>query len=303
MDNLGGLLSHILVSETHLGGEGAVRLPLGRGTGSGLLHHLVDLLEGETLGLRDEEVGVDKGTGAERSPDEEDLGLEVTLVSVDHVGGDDSDDLYEGSQQGIQFFFFFSHPCRGETYAVPEPVRGSGQSNTTGTDGQRVDLADDDPGTRTPGAGEEKDVNADEGDFRADGTLVAAVDSSDNGDNELADNHAQSTPEEKSTTTELFHGVEGDGSGADIDDGGDHADQERVADGSQALEEGGTEVEDEVDTSPPVAVVSIAGQSATKARGETYCCIICREVPRTVRRRLLLGFQRLPRKQLNQLPK
>lgn len=107
MDNLGGLLSHILVSETHLGGEGAVRLPLGRGTGSGLLHHLVDLLEGETLGLRDEEVGVDKGTGAERSPDEEDLGLEVTLVSVDHVGGDDSDDLYEGSQQGIQFFFFF----------------------------------------------------------------------------------------------------------------------------------------------------------------------------------------------------
>ncbi|KAH1512091.1 hypothetical protein KXX29_002936, partial [Aspergillus fumigatus] len=35
----------------------------------------------------------------------------------------------------------------------PEPVRGGGQSNTTGTDGQRVDLADDDPGTRTPGGG------------------------------------------------------------------------------------------------------------------------------------------------------
>lgn len=147
-----------------------------------------------------------------------------------------------------------------ETYAVPEPVGGGGQSNTTGTDGQREDLADDDPGTRAPGAGEEEDVNADEGDFGADGTLVAAVSSSDNGDDELADNHAQSTPEEQSTTTELLHGVERDGSGADVDDGGDHADQEGVFDGSQALEEGGTEVEDEVDTSPPVVVVSMASQ-------------------------------------------
>jgi hypothetical protein len=151
------------------------------------------------------------------------------------------------------------HFCQEEAYAVPEPVGGGGQSNTTGTDGQRVDLADDDPGTRTPGAGEEEDVNADEGDFSADGALGAGS-NSDNGNNELADNHAQSTPEEQSTTTELLHGVKRDGSGADVDDGGDHANQEGVADGSQALEEGGTEVEDEVDTSPPVVVVSMATQ-------------------------------------------
>ena len=32
-------------------------LPFAGGTGSGLLQHLVDLLEGKTLGLGDEEVG------------------------------------------------------------------------------------------------------------------------------------------------------------------------------------------------------------------------------------------------------
>jgi hypothetical protein len=41
-----------------------VRLPLGRGTGGGLLHYFVNLLQSETLGLGDQEVGVDKRTGA-----------------------------------------------------------------------------------------------------------------------------------------------------------------------------------------------------------------------------------------------
>lgn len=55
-----------------VGSEGPAGLPLGRGAGSGLLQHLVDLLKSETLGLGDEEVGVDKGAGAETAPDEED---------------------------------------------------------------------------------------------------------------------------------------------------------------------------------------------------------------------------------------
>lgn len=41
------------------GGEGLVGDPLGGGTGSGLLHHAVNLLEGQTLGLRDKEPRVD----------------------------------------------------------------------------------------------------------------------------------------------------------------------------------------------------------------------------------------------------
>ncbi|GMG06007.1 unnamed protein product [Aspergillus oryzae] len=149
----------VLLGESHVGGEGGVRLPLGRGPWRGLLHHLVDLLEGESLGLGDEEVGVEEGAGAEGSPDEEHLGLEIALVLVNH----------------------------------------------------REDLADDNPGARTPGAGEEEDVNADERDLRADRSVVAALvtdDGTGNGDNKLADNHAQSTPQQQGTTSDLLHGVE-----------------------------------------------------------------------------------------------
>merc|ERR1712137_443333 len=130
------------------GGEGGGRLPLGGSAGSGLLHHLVDLLEGQTLGLRNEEVGVDERTSAEASPHEEDAGLEVALIDADHVRGDDSDD------------------------SVPEPVGGGGKGNTTGADREREDLANDDPGTRTPGAGKEEDEDGDEGDLGVDGRDV-----------------------------------------------------------------------------------------------------------------------------------
>ena len=47
----------VLLSKMHIGGEGAVGLPLARVAGSALLQHLVDLLEGEALGLGDEEEG------------------------------------------------------------------------------------------------------------------------------------------------------------------------------------------------------------------------------------------------------
>ena len=225
----------------HRGGsESGSGSPLGGGAGSSLLHHLVDLLEGETLGLRDEEVGVDEGASAETTPDEEDGGLEVALVGADHVGGDDSDD------------------------GVPEPVRGGGEGNTTGTDGEREDLADDDPGAGTPGAGEEEDEDGDEGNLGVDGrdvggtSLTSGVEESvveadghtNDGDEELADQHAESTPNEERTTTPLLNGVEGDGSGADVDEGEDQGDQEGVADGASRRQEGGGVVEDEVDTSP-----------------------------------------------------
>jgi hypothetical protein len=84
-----GVQLAILHNGRGVGGSG---LPLGRSARGGLLHHLVDLLEGEALGLRDEEVGVDEGASAQASPYEEDAGLEVALVGADHVRGDDGDD-------------------------------------------------------------------------------------------------------------------------------------------------------------------------------------------------------------------
>jgi hypothetical protein len=66
-------------------GERVRGLPSRGGTGGCFGHHLVDLLEGEALGFRDEEEGVDEGGGAEAAPDEEDGGAEVALVGADHV--------------------------------------------------------------------------------------------------------------------------------------------------------------------------------------------------------------------------
>ena len=220
--------------------EGVGGPPLGRGPGSGLGHHLIDLLQGQTLGLGDEEVGVDESDCAETSPDEEHRGAEVTLLNTDHVGGDDGDD------------------------GVPEPVGGGGERNTTGADGEREDLTDEDPGTRTPGGGEEEDEDGDERDLSVDGRkvvgaggaiskgggVVEALSDTDDSNEELADQHAESTVKQECATTELLHSVERERSGADVDEGEDQRDQEGVADGASRLEERCRVVEDKVDTSP-----------------------------------------------------
>lgn len=232
------------ITSTHGLGEGGVRSPLGRGSGSGLLHHLINLLERQTLGLGDEEVGVDEGAGAETAPDEEDGGLEVATVLADHVGGDDGDD------------------------GVPEPVGGGGQTDTTRSDGDGEDLADDDPGTRAPGGGEPEDEDGDEGDLGVDGadvvgdhavglvsggrgvSVVEADGDTDDGDEELADKHTEGTNEEDASATESLNSPEGEGSRADVDEGEDEGDEEDVVDSTSGLEEGSRVVEDEVDTGP-----------------------------------------------------
>lgn len=220
-------MSRLLV-QSNLGSKGAVRLPLRGSARSSLFHHLVNLLKGQTLGLGNEEVCVDKGAAAQRAPDEEHLRAKVTLIDIRHVRGDDCND------------------------AVPEPVGGGGEGNTAGPDGEREDFTNDDPGAGTPGAGKEEDVDANESDHCTDGLGVLAIGDTNNGDNELAYNHAQGTPEEQRTTSVSLNGVEGERGGEDIDNRGDHADEEGIFDCVKVLEESGSEVEDEVDTSPPI---------------------------------------------------
>jgi hypothetical protein len=62
-----GALNDILVQYTVLGdstGKGGGGPPLGRGSGGGFLHHLVNLLERQALGLGDDEVRVHERTRA-----------------------------------------------------------------------------------------------------------------------------------------------------------------------------------------------------------------------------------------------
>lgn len=206
--------------------------PSSRSTWSSLFQHTIDLFEGKTLGFRDQDISVDEAGSAEGTPEEEDLSTEIglALVLAEEVRSDDSDD------------------------AVPEPVGGGGETDTAGSDGQGEDLTDENPGTGTPGGGEEGDVDADEGDHGGDGggvvLLETAGSDTDDGDDEFTDQHTQGTPDEDGTTTEALNDVEGDRGGADVDKSGDKTDEERVADRAECLEESGTEVEDEVDTGP-----------------------------------------------------
>lgn len=134
------------------------------------------------------------------------------------------------------------------TYAVPEPVGGGRETDASGSDGQGIDLSDDDPCAWTPGGGEEEDVDADKRDHGLDSLPVFAVRDTNDGNDEFTCEHADGTPDEQRTTTELLNRPEGDRGRADVDQGGDQADEEGIVDGSQVLEEGGAKVEDEVDT-------------------------------------------------------
>ena len=90
-------------------------------------------------------------------------------------------------------------------------------------------------------------LHADESDLELHNARVVSVISGDgtgNGGNKLADPHTERTVDQKRSSTESLNGPERDRGGADVDEGGDERDQERVGDGVQVLEEDGSEVED-----------------------------------------------------------
>lgn len=69
------------------------------------------------------------------------------------------------------------------------------------------------------------------------GGLVESDGNTDDGDEELADEHTESSVDEERATTESLDSVEGDRGGADVDDGEDHGDEERVGDSTSRSEE------------------------------------------------------------------
>lgn len=207
-------------------GNEARRLP---GLGN-LAIELVDLFEGQTLGLVDESPDEEEAEYTAAAPDEEDLGLEIdTLwgrsgVVVDKVWG-------------------------GVGYGpVEKPVGGGSHGETFGTDLQREDLTGDYPGHWAPRACEEENVDTDE---RDGGVLSRQVgdwsDSADDGNDELADGHTSSAEEQKVAATPSLDEVETGKGGTDVDAGRDHGDDEWLGE-TRTLEVGGTVVEDEVDT-------------------------------------------------------
>lgn len=70
-----------------------------------------------------------------------------------------------------------------------------------------------------------------------------------NTDDELHDDHSAAPNDKDPATTEAFDNPEGEGGRADVDEGRDEGDEERILDRAEGGEEDGSEVEDKVNTS------------------------------------------------------
>jgi hypothetical protein len=128
-------------------------------------------------------------------------------------------------------------------------ARLTGHGERLGADFQREDFTGDDPGYGTPGAGEEEDVDTDKSNQKTlDRQVLGSNDSTSNGNDELADSHANGTEEQKLAATPLLDEPQTGNSRSNVDAGSDHGNDEGVLDTS-VLEEACAVVEDEVDAS------------------------------------------------------
>lgn len=87
---------------------------------------------------------------------------------------------------------------------VQEPIRSRGHGKTLGTCLERKDLACDHPGTRTPAAGKEEDVNAHKRNQGVASCLFIWTSGSDAGDDKLGKGHANRAKHQKRAATPAF---------------------------------------------------------------------------------------------------
>jgi len=210
---LGILGIYMPIFSTQLRGVSCGRFPLRGCARCRLFEHAVNLFKRQTLRFRHKEVRIDEGTCAETAPHEEDVGLQIALVLIDHIRRDDGDD------------------------GIPQPVGSSRKTNTASTDGNREDFTNDDPCTGTPGGSEEENVDTNEGDLGADGRdiignrftvcyvrMIETDGVANDRDDELADKHTECTPDEERATTESLNRPEGYWSRQNIDECKDEGD-------------------------------------------------------------------------------
>jgi hypothetical protein len=138
-----------------------------------------------------------------------------------HVGGKRTDMTYEKHlrlQIRIPLPLINHIRRRIRKRKVQQPIRRCSHGQGFGSDFQREELARDDPGDWTPGAGEEENVEAHESDGDFLGRLVVgAGDGSGDGDDVLADAHADCAHEEEVAAAHFFDEVEAGEGGDDVD--------------------------------------------------------------------------------------
>ena len=140
---------------------------------------LAHFLQSEVLGLVDHEVDEGYSDPAESTPDPEDVGSEVGVLRASQIWCDES-------QQPVE-----------------EPIRGGGQREALRTCAQREHLARHNPSARSESRGEEKDINADEGELSNDrGVVIDARRRTACCHNVLRDTHTQSACQENRSPAE-----------------------------------------------------------------------------------------------------
>jgi hypothetical protein len=225
----GCLRRSLLIGDTLTGDLGVVVAgnPLGGGNGVDLLDvHCVNLLESAVLGLDDEEED-NEDEGATTS------GVDKTVEVVDGISDEASEETNE---------------------EVEEPVGGSGDSHAARSVLRRVHLGDDSPDKGTPGGSEGDNGQAREGNENGTGggsverVLTVESEVTNKGVDQEAHHHPGGTDHERDTATTLLNDIE-TAEGTESVDGSENELSDVGVLETGGSKDGGTEVEEEVDTS------------------------------------------------------
>jgi len=185
--------------------------------------HSVDLLEGATLMLTEEEVS-DKSTGKVAG------GEDVTVAVIDVVGDEAGE---EGDQE------------------VPSPVTGGSDTHGLCSVTSRVEFTDNTPNDGCPSCGVSGDEKTCEDDH--DGTCSSCVDAllelevTDRGKHHEHGEHPEATENEGLATTNILNDPKTTKGADEVDSTEDSSSDETVAD-TNRIEDGRTVVEEEVGT-------------------------------------------------------
>ncbi len=190
-----------------------MRNPPGTSPRRSLLHHAIHLLQAQPFRLRYTKVRKEQTQTTCTAPNKEDLGPQIPLIGIHHIRR--------------------HHPNN----TIPEPVTRRRERHALGSDREREQLADDDPGSGTPGGGKGEDVEADECNEDLACGAGARGGGADDGDDEFGDQHKEGTIDEEGAAAEAFDSIEGERGGADVDDVSYDSYQKGVSDAG-LLEEG-----------------------------------------------------------------
>jgi hypothetical protein len=122
-------------------------------------------------------------------------------------------------------------------------IRTSRQSDAFRANGKWKDLTNQNPDPRSPGGGEEGDVQAGEDDEAFRSSIATLTDGAHDGNDKFANEHASGAVHQKHAATKLLNSPERNWRRANVNSCGSHGNDEGILD-PNSLEEGGTIVKD-----------------------------------------------------------